>query len=672
MPFRNFKFIFCLYIVTLIHSSVSAGINLDSLWTVWGDAKQPDTIRLQAMQRICLQGYLYSNPDTALILGKEMYAFAEQKKEKHYQIFALQVQGTSCSLQADNIRGIDYFTKALKIAEEINNLKDIANCINNIGVIYYEQGNNEKAMEYYLRSLDIAEKMKRKKSIAFSLGNLGNVYKNLNQYDKAIEVQERSLKIAEEIKDIETKANALHSLAVIYSDLKQDEKAIDYDSKALKIHEAADDQNAMAQSMIIIGLSYNRLNQTAKGIDILKKALDIGKEGGFVSTIRESSFNLYEIYKQQGKSTEALTMHELYIEMRDSIKNEEGQQAIMQQEMQYNYDKQKALDEKEQEKVLAISSEQEQKQKVISYSIAVGLLLVLLFAIFVFNRLRLTKKQKVIIELQKDLVEEKQKEILDSITYAKRLQEAILPPQHFVKQHLPESFIFYKPKDIVAGDFYWMEIVQFENDKKEKKGNVSENSEIILIAAADCTGHGVPGAMVSVVCSNALNRAVFEFGNTEPGKILDKTRELVLETFSKSDTDVKDGMDISLAAINKSTGEIKWAGANSPFWYTKNGEMKEVKANKQPIGKTENPSPFTTHTIDIQEGDSIFMLTDGFADQFGGDKGKKFKYKPLKDMLLQNVNLTQEKQLQSLESAFDIWKSNLEQVDDVCVIGVRL
>ena len=585
-----------------------------------------------------------------------MEDFAIQKNEKHYQIFALQVQGTSCSLQADNIRAIDFFTKALKIAEEINNLKDLTTCINNIGVIYYEQGNNEKAKEYYLKSLAIGEKMGRKKSIAFALGNLGNVYKNLDQYDKAIEVQERSLKIAEEIKDIEIKANALHSLAVIYSDLKQDQKALDYDTEALKVHEANDDQNAMAQSMIIIGLSYSRLNQVAKGIEVLKKALEIGKAGGFVVTIREASLNLYNVYKEQKSTTEALAMYELYVEMRDSVKNEEGQQAIMQQEMQYNYEKQKAVDEKEQEKTLAISAEQEQKQKVISYSVGLGLLLVLLFAVFVVNRLRLTNKQKAIIELQKDLVEEKQKEILDSITYAKRLQEAILPPQHFVKQHLPESFIFYKPKDIVAGDFYWMEVV----------------NDTILLAAADCTGHGVPGAMVSVVCSNALNRAVFEFGNTEPGKILDKTRELVLETFSKSDTDVKDGMDISLVSINKNTREIKWAGANSPFWYTNNSEMKELKANKQPIGKTENPTPFTTHTVTLGKGESMFMLTDGFADQFGGDKGKKFKYKPLKDMLLQNVNLTVEKQIEQLESSFITWKSNLEQVDDVCVIGVRL
>ena len=643
-------------ILLLLSFHCKSQVNLDSLWTVWENTKQPDTIRLQAMQRICLKGYLYSKPDTAFILAQEMLDFAVLKNEKHYQVFALQVLGTSCSLRADNIRGVDYFTKGLKIAEEISNYKDMANSINNIGVIYYEQGNNEKAKEYYLKSLAVSEKMNKKNAIAFALGNLGNVYKNLGQYDKALEAQNRCLKIAEETESEELRANAMHSLAVVYSDLNQDQKALDYDLEALKIHEKMDDQNAISQVLVIIGLSYSKLNQPEKAIEALKKALAICEKGGFVAGRREAAYHLFSIYKKQGKSTDALAMHELFVTMRDSITNEEGQQAVMQQEMQYNYEKQKALDEKEQESQLAISAEQEQKQKIISYSVGVGLFLVLIFALFIVNRLRLTNKQKAIIELQKDLVEEKQKEILDSINYAKRLQEAILPPASLVKQHLPESFIYYQPKDIVAGDFYWMEVI----------------NNTIYIAAADCTGHGVPGAIVSVVCSNALNRAVLEFGLTEPGKILDKTREMVLATFSKSDNDVKDGMDISLLVINKTSNEIKWSGANTPLWYISNKELNEIKADKQAIGKTEKPHPFTTHSVKMKKGDILFLFTDGYADQFGGDKGKKIKSKPMKEMLLKNSTLSLSEQKEKLEIAFETWKSNLEQVDDVCIIGLKI
>ncbi len=673
MSLHRFKFLFYFLFFTLLQLNTSAQVNVDSLSNVWKDASRPDTIRLQAMQRICLKGYLYSQPDTAFILANKMYDFAVEKKLKHYQVFALQVMGTSFSLRGDNIRGIDYFTRGLKIAEEINNYKDMANNLNNIGVIYAEQGNNKKAMEYYQRSLELSEKFNKKTAMAFALGNLGSIYKNLGQYDKAIEAENRSLKLSEENNDKNGYANALYVLGVIYSDQNDLEKSMDFSNRALKLFEEFGDKNSVSNVMTIIGLNYQRTNQTKKAIEILKKALAISKEGEFITGMREASLNLYDIYKKEGKAAEALAMHELYIAMRDSIQSEKNQQEVMQKEMQYTFEKQKALDDKENEKQLAISAEKEQKQKIISYSITTGLIFVLLFAFFVFNRLRLSNKQKIIIESQKDLVEAKQKEILDSINYAKRLQDAILPPARFVKEHLPESFIFYKPKDIVAGDFYWMEVIRFENGKWNKiETNKPSDSEIILMAVADCTGHGVPGAMVSIVCSNALNRAVFEFGMIEPGKILDKTRELVLETFSKSDKDVKDGMDISFLSINKGSKEIKWAGANSPIWYTKENELIEIKADKQPIGKTVNPSAFTTHSIQLQQGNSLFMLTDGFADQFGGERGKKFKYKALKEMLLQNANLTQEKQMQSLEIAFKDWKTNLEQVDDVCVIGVRI
>lgn len=648
------RFIYILFFLFSFHGV--AQVKLDSLWNVWNDENRPDTIRLQAMQRICIKGYLYSKPDTAFIVANTMYDFALKKNLKVYLVSALNILGASCSIQGDNVRGIEYFTRSLKIAEEIKDYKSMMNSYNNIGVIYYEQRNNEKAVEYYELSLKLAEKLNKKSAIAFALGNLGNVYNGLRQYDKALAAQNRCLKLTEEIGDKEGNANALHSLGVIYNDMEDYEKAIDYNTKAFKAYEELGDLQGISNTLTFIGIAYDRTNQTQKAIENLKKSLEISKKSGFVASVRETSQFLYEIYKKEGKVKDALEMHELYITMRDSIANEESQQIVMQKEMQYNFDKQKALDKKEQEKQLAISIEQGKKQKIISYSIAVGLILVILFALFVFNRLRLTKKQKEIIELQKDLVEEKQAEILASINYAKRLQDAILPPENFVKKHLPNSFIFYKPKDIVAGDFYWMEVI----------------NNNILFAVADCTGHGVPGAMVSVVCSNALNRAVFEFGITEPGKILDKTRDLVLETFSKSDTDVKDGMDISLVSINKNSEEIKWAGANSPLWYTNENEILEIKANKQPIGKTEHYSPFITHTIQLKKGNAIFMLSDGFADQFGGEKGKKFKYKPLKEILLQNSNLSPEKQLQQLEFAFEKWKSNLEQVDDVCVIGIRV
>jgi serine phosphatase RsbU (regulator of sigma subunit)/HAMP domain-containing protein len=280
-----------------------------------------------------------------------------------------------------------------------------------------------------------------------------------------------------------------------------------------------------------------------------------------------------------------------------------------------------------------------------------------------------TLEQKVIertmqLKQQKELVEEKQKEIIDSINYAKRIQQAILPPLKLIRTHLPQSFVLYKPKDIVAGDFYWFYHIETDTHKT------------LHIAAADCTGHGVPGALVSVVCSTALNRAVKEFNINEPGKILDKTRQLVLETFEKSGADVKDGMDISLCSISTTINpphkkEIKWAGANNPLWYWINNELKEIKPDKQPIGKSDHAKPFTTHILqpDIH---TLFLFTDGYADQFGGEKGKKFKYKPFQDLLISIIELTPDEQQKILDEKIETWRGDLEQNDDICVIGIKL
>ena len=276
------------------------------------------------------------------------------------------------------------------------------------------------------------------------------------------------------------------------------------------------------------------------------------------------------------------------------------------------------------------------------------------------------------IEIKHLVIEEKQKEITDSINYAKRIQDAILPSVDFIKTHLPNSFIYYHPKDIVAGDFYWAELITLKNNSTDNfsEGSASGQRDVFFIAAADCTGHGVPGALVSVVCCNALNRTVNEFKLTDPGKILDKTRELVLESFSKNGGDIRDGMDISLISIDGNN--VKWAGANNPLWYYQNNELKEIKANKQSIGKTDNPETFTTHLIELNKGDSLYLFTDGFADQFGGPKGKKFKYKQLEDLLMSSNDLTINEQHHTLKNTLNNWKGNLEQVDDICIIGIRL
>lgn len=261
-------------------------------------------------------------------------------------------------------------------------------------------------------------------------------------------------------------------------------------------------------------------------------------------------------------------------------------------------------------------------------------------------------------EFQKKLVEHKNKEIVDSIEYAKRIQSAMLPTLDSLRDGFPESSIFYQPKDIVAGDFYWyLEMDQFK-----------------FVAVADCTGHGVPGALMSVVCFNALNRAVREYGNRVTGEILDRTRDIILLELAKSDQGMRDGMDISLLMVNTSEETVHWSGANTPLWMVpKNAEaLIEIKGDKQPIGLHIFDAKYTTHEIPYAAGTLFVLFSDGYADQFGGTDGKKFKSPNFKQLIFHHQHLSVHELGDHVKSHFSEWKGEEEQVDDVCVMLIRL
>lgn len=262
------------------------------------------------------------------------------------------------------------------------------------------------------------------------------------------------------------------------------------------------------------------------------------------------------------------------------------------------------------------------------------------------------------INQQKELLEVKNKEIIDSINYAQRLQHAILPSRESLKVALEDSFLLYKPKDIISGDFYWM----------------FRDGDNLLVAAVDCTGHGVPGAMVSVVGANNLDRCVKEFGLRKPSDILEKLNELVTLTFETEHYEVRDGMDMSLVNYNHITKRLEYCGAHNPLWVIRanSKEITETKADKQPIGKYEYRKPFTNHSVQLNPGDTVYLFSDGYADQFGGPLGKKFKYSTLKKLILENCHRPLEEQNAILDDTFESWRGDLEQNDDVCMIAFRV
>ncbi|MFK8044916.1 MAG: PP2C family protein-serine/threonine phosphatase [Crocinitomicaceae bacterium] len=293
--------------------------------------------------------------------------------------------------------------------------------------------------------------------------------------------------------------------------------------------------------------------------------------------------------------------------------------------------------------------------------LVISLLVILLIFVFFIRYAKKVLKEEAEnqsqLAQQKKVIESKNKDITDSMHYALKIQKTILPPTTTFKENFDDCFIFYKSKDIVAGDFYWLERI----------------GDDIFIAVADCTGHGVPGAILSIICANILNSVIVETKINDTAEILDNVRQKVIAYLTSGDFAMNDGMDISLCKINLKTRELQYTGANNSIYIVKNGELKILKACKQPIGKYDFAKDFKSTCYHLAKGEMVYMFTDGYADQFGGPNSKKFKYKNFRSLLLQSSTFSNlEEQRNAIEKAFLDWKGNEEQIDDICVVGIRV
>ncbi|MEZ4938407.1 MAG: tetratricopeptide repeat protein [Crocinitomicaceae bacterium] len=622
-----------------------------------------------------------------IAIAKEVLEASDYKDEADIRTLALINLGTAYMQIADLEKALDYFFQALKISEKSKSLEYQVQSMLSIGALMSYQGDSEEAEKYNMKALELAKKNGNSNLIGVAYNNLGSCEIEKGNKEKAGEYYRLGLKLSLEYGDlagVSTGYNNLGYMFYAYGDL---DSALYYYQKSAEIDRSQNNYFSLMGTLNSVAAIFSYQNQLDSANYYSDIVIDYTKEQHMFYDLSYAYSVKYKLYKKMGDFENALKYYELHRQTEDSLKNEENTNLMADQKAKYEYEKKKAVDDAEYEKVIAIEKEAKTRQTLISYGVGIGLLLLIIFSIFIFNRLQVTKKQKAIIEEQKLLVEEqkdivleKNQEIMDSITYAKRIQNAILPPDEEVKKHLPNSFILYRPKDVVAGDFYWLE--------KSMSNEQEQEQESVLIAAADCTGHGVPGAMVSVVCNNSLNRSVREFGLTDPGKILDKTRELVIHEFIKSKDEVKDGMDIALVALqNEKQNEnernnphfshsfsLCYSGAHNPLWVIRKGgsEIEEIKADKQPIGNYHDAKPFNTHEIKLNSGDTFYIFSDGYADQFGGDKGKKFKSANLKKLFLSVSDKSMEEQKRLIQETFESWKADHEQLDDVCVIGVRV
>jgi len=666
---KNNLFCFLFLIVSLFSFGQSKLI--DSLKQVVVDLNE-DTTTVENLNDLAWELSLAGNHIEAIEYATKAKEISEKINYPNGLGVAYSNLGSIYYYQSNYPRALDFHFKSLKIMESIGSKSGMGASYNNIGNVYSEQGNNDKVLEYYFKDLKICEEIKDKNGMSVSYGNIGILYNEMKQYDKAIEYHLKSLKLKEELGNAQGKGMSYVNLSVVYEDLKEYDKALDYCFKALAELKTIGSDADVGIVYVNLGSIYNKLGNYKFAINYSNLGYNLSEKIGEIDNTRLCSENLAIAYSKLGQFDKAYFYHVKFKQLTDSIFNEGNSKQLGDLRTNYEVEKKEAeLNEKaaiEKERLKTIAAEENKRHLIVILSFVLILIIVVVFSFFLYKRFRITNKQKDIIEIQKHLVDEKQKEIIDSITYAKRIQQAILPAVDLISQSFPNSFVFYKPKDIVAGDFFWFE-------------SLSE-PKVTFIAAADCTGHGVPGAMVSVVCSNALNRAVNEFKFRETGLILDKTRELVIDTFKKSGEGVMDGMDISLASItNLENGKVmlNWSGANNPLWYIRTSKENEsqteliiVKGNKQPIGLSDFPKPYTTHSIELEAGDVFYLFTDGYVDQFGGPKGKKFKQNQMKELITTIFNLPLNEQSEILSKTFVNWMADNEQADDVTIIGIRV
>jgi serine phosphatase RsbU (regulator of sigma subunit) len=517
------------------------------------------------------------------------------------------------ALQKDYSKAIDSYNKSLAIFQKSNNLSGIGSVYNNLGLVYLDQKNNTIALKFFFKALNINRNISNDFGIAASCENIGLIYNDMGNY----------------------------KLALVYF------------SKALNLWYSHQDDNSISINLGYIGNSLNLQKQFGSAIDTLKRGLNFASIANSQASKRENSFYLSQAYEGLKDYKNSLFYYKLANELTDSIQNNEKTKQITEIQLSYGFNQLKMQDSIKHQLEVQVKENQLSTEKNYKYMISSVLLIIVALLFFVYKNYNEKNKANIIITEQKNIVESKQKEILDSISYARKIQTALLANKEFMNKNMKDNFVFYKPKDIVSGDFYW----------------ATQHQNFFYIAVCDSTGHGVPGAFMSLLNIGFLNEAIKEKNIERPNEILNHVRKRLIESIG---TNGQDGMDAILVCFDKINKTITYAAANNQPILVRGNELILLPKDKMPVGKGENTKSFTLHTIDLQEKDTLYLYTDGYADQFGGEKGKKFKSKKLQDLLVSIANQPMEIQKQKLNDSFDNWKGNLEQVDDVCMLGIRV
>lgn len=604
----------------------------------------------------------------AIELYKLSQTYATAIKDEHTQLNNLTYLGVSYNQIANYPEAIVYFQKASKLAETLNSNERQGIILMYLGSAYDDSANKDYAMQYYKRSIQLAKKLNDTALLIDAEIYLGNGYYYQKNYTKAIEVYKNVCSMSENKSDkIVAYAGALGNLGNAYTDIGKIKESQEYQYKAVQLFEQLKDIQGLSDCYIGIGKNFHALKQYDKSIEFFNKAIALGKEMESLETLREAYHELALAYEGKSDINKAYQYFKLFHQFNDSIYNTSNTKKMTELEMNFRFDAQEKENQLIQKNKEELSNQQLKHQKIVSYVSILGILILGVLIIVVYrnsNQRKQTNKELRFlnedINLKNKLIQEKNNEITGSINYAKRIQSSFLTSETYIKQRLTNHFILFTPRDIVSGDFYW----------------VAEKNNNLYICTADCTGHGIPGAFMSLISMSILNEIIHSKNNIKHSdEILNELRNIIIMALNPegANEEGKDGLDAVICRFDFQKMELEYSAANNPFYIIRQGILLEFKADKMPVGKYINDEkPFTRHLISIEKDDCIYTFSDGYADQFGGPNGKKFKYAPFKELLLEIHNEPMHKQKQLLKERFNSWKGNVEQVDDVCVIGIRV
>lgn len=556
--------------------------------------------------------------------------------------------------KGDYNKAIEYYSKSFEIVEGTNKYQTIGSYYNNMALIYNNLNYYDDALMYYRKGLGLFLSINDSNGIAMSWNNLGYVFRNIEQYDSALIYLELARDLYQQLGDDYTYTYTLTNIGAIYGKREEYDKAIAIHKECLRIREANGYADGISQSLNHLANMYFAKGETDTARSYALRGYESARQMNNAALMQLNARMLADIYATDGNWQEAYKMREIELSLDKQLASKENEKLLIKKQFEYEYKKQKEIDELKQ-------NAEKQRQKIIGGIILGGVAVLLLIILFVINRLRKTRKQNKIISNQKALIEDKQKEIIDSIEYASRIQVSIQPDFGILKQRFHDAFLFLRPKDIVSGDFYWF----------------AERNDNYYICVADCTGHGVPGSLMSMLGINYLNQIIEENISASTNQILNELHVKIKQSMNANEYTAResnDGMDIAMIKINPRNRSIHFTGAGRPLYYFNAGELKVLNGSRYSIGgiKSEGES-FEEHELPLDSTGMMYLFSDGYADQMGGDTpdGKKLKTGNFKKILKGLHTLPIEEQKQVLIASFDSWRNGHDQIDDVCVLGIN-